>query len=399
MRDKAPGVKFAFFAILCVMAALYLMSVTGNISAQAFLPFLDDRVDYAAELEDVSGLYPGDQVRLAGVPVGRVNSISVEQGKAVVGFSVEPNAKPTSTWEAGARWRNVIGQRYLYLYEQPGGTEMEPGDRIGIDRARPLADVSRFLNEITPLLDALQPEDQNKLLRELNTAFGGREERIQELVSAFGRFGNTVADEGDAVRGVLENGNALLAEYNRRDEELMGWLTSLASVGDTLEQRNGELLDAVSDIGTVQQEFGDLLEANDEEIASLIDNLDTTFQIIADDRGHLDNVLGNARDGLATYMLISRWGQWFNVRAVAVQVQNDGVVIFCQTEAGTSCSVPNQTVSASMPMEFDALAAVTGNVLGEAPHGGLAAAARQVADAGAAPAAVAPDTADAGGSS
>jgi len=355
--------------------------VTGNISYSRVLPFLDDTRKFEAELENVDGLYPADQVRLSGVPVGRVDEIRVEEGRAIVTFSVEPEANITDTWEVGARWRNVIGQRYLYLYENPGGTELESGDRIPVERTRPVADIARFFDTFTPVLEALDAEQQNKLLRSLNEAFVGREERIQELVTDFGRFGNTVADEEQAVRGVLRDGNSLLAEYNARSEELSTWLTELAAVGETLNARNGELLDAVEDIATVQQEFGDLLEANDEEIIGLMDNLDVATDMVGAQRSELDATMGNLRDGLAVYMLISRFGQWFNVRGVAAQVQDGrGNIIYCQTEAGAPCADPNQTVMtssrpSSAPFGVDALTTVAGNALGDGPGSGLAAAA------------------------
>jgi len=346
MSDRRPGLKFVLFSFLCVAAAAYISSVTGNVSIRNLTSIFDDRVTYSAELADVAGLYPGDQVRLAGVPVGRVESIDVERGNAVVEFAVEPDVVPTDTWEAGARWRNVIGQRYLYLYDVEGGQPLAEGARIPVERTRPVADISAFFNELTPLLEAIDPQEQNKLLGALNTALVGREGEIQELATDLGSLGNTIADEEATVERVLDQGNALLAQYNERSQELSAFLADFASVGGTLRARNDELIGAITDIGEVQAQFGDLVEGNDEVLIGLVEELEVITASIGDNRGDFEESLSNLRDGFATYNLISRYGQWFNVRIVATQVQSEDGVIFCRTEAGTSCSEPNSVASA-----------------------------------------------------
>lgn len=338
MTDRYPGIKFALFTVLCLVAAVYLISVTGNIKR---VPFLSSASTHEAVLDDVAGLVEGDDVRLAGVRVGRVLGLDVERGRALVTFEVDPDVPVSDTWEVAARWRNVIGQRYLYLYPVDGGQRLADGDRIPFERSRRTADIGRFFNEITPLLRAIDPEQQNKLLDALNTALVGKEDRVQDLVRDLGSLGATIADQETQIRTVLSEGSALLGEYNRRESELSALLTDLSSVGGTVAARNTELLDAVTDIGTVQVELGDLITRNNDEIQGSLGNLADITDSIGLQRDDLAAALGNTRDGLATYMLISRWGQWFNVRIVAVQASQGDQVIYCQTEAGDACSEPN----------------------------------------------------------
>lgn len=338
MTDRFPGIKFAIFTALCAVAAVYVISVTGNLNR---LPLLTSVNEFEAVLDDVSGLVEGDDVRLAGVRIGRVRSLDVERGRAVVRFEVDPDVPVSDRWEVAARWRNVIGQRYLYLYPVDGGQPLADGERIPIERSRRTADIGRFFNEITPLLRAIDAEQQNKLLDALNTALVGKEDRVQDLVRDLGSLGSTVADQEADIRTVLREGSTLLAEYNRRDSELADLLTDLSSVGSVLAARNDELLDAVTDIGTVQVELGDLIDRNNDEIQGSIGNIRDITDSIGLQRDDVAAVLGNTRDGFATYMLISRWGQWFNVRIVAIQASQGNRIIYCQTEGGGACSEPN----------------------------------------------------------
>ena len=340
MADKRPGLKFLAFSVVCVLAAAYVVSVTGNYHR---IPFITQTNVFEAELRDVSGLFPGDDVRLSGVPIGRVSSIAVEKGHAVVTFRIEPDVEVLDTWEVGVRWRNIIGGRQLYLYPAGDGEPLEPGERLPVDQSRAVADIGAFFSEITPLLQAIDPQEQNRLLTELNKALVGRDDEVSELTADLGSFGNTVADQEAAIQRVLRNSNRFLAEYNERDQQLTGVIDDLSSVGGVLRERNDEVLGAVDDIADVQEQFGDLLEANDERLASIVDNLDVTFESIGQNRKELDNAFGTLPDGLAVYMVISSWGQWFNTRGVAVQVQRNGEILFCRTEGNAPCSFPNDT--------------------------------------------------------
>ena len=340
MAEKRPGLKFLAFSVVCVLAAAYVIQVTGNYHR---IPFITQTSDYQAVVNDVSGLFPGDDVRLSGVPVGRVDEIAVEKGKAVVTFRIDPTIEVRDTWEVGVRWRNIIGGRQLYLYPVGAGEVLEPGSRIPVEQSRAVADIGAFFSELTPLLQAIDPDEQNRLLTELNQALVGRADRVSELTQDLGSFGNTVADQEVAIQRVLANSNRFLAEYNARDQQLTGVIDDLSSVGGVLRERNDEVLGAVDDIAEVQKQFGDLLEANDERLSDIVDNLAVTMESIGDNRQDLNNALATAPDGLAVYMVISRWGQWFNTRGIAVQVQRNGEILFCRTEGNAPCSFPNDT--------------------------------------------------------
>lgn len=341
MTGRAPGSKFAVFAAVCVLAAVYVVQVTGNVHR---LPFVSPVDRYEAELADASGLDVGADVRLAGVRVGRVNRVDVQRGVAVVSFEVDPDVEIADTWEVGARWRNVIGGRYLYLYDVGDGAPLEPGGRLPVSQSRPTADIGRFVNRLTPLLRAIDPEQQNTLIRALNEGIAGSEQRVQQLVRELASLSDALAAKEPEIQTVLTEGSELLEAYEARDAQLRELVDQLADAGDTLATRNDELIGAVSDIGEAQQRLGDLLRANHGEIRGIVDDLDVITDHIGAQReaGTFEEALANTRAGLATYMLISRSGQWFDVRAVAVQAQDgDGGVLLCRTEGNAGCEEPN----------------------------------------------------------
>lgn len=390
MAERYPAIKFIAFAAICVLCAAWLAQQTGNIRLFA------STKSYEAVLSNVSGLVAQDSVLLSGVRVGEVDSIAVERGQAVVTFTVDEEVEVRDSWEVGARWRNVTGQRYFYLYPVGDGEVLEPGSRIPLEQSRPVADIGLFLERLTPLLRAINPEQQNRLVEALNTALAGKEERTQRLVADLGSLSNTLADQDDKINRVLNQGDALLTNYAERKAEIEGFLTEFAAVSNTLQARDDEFVAALNDISDVQEELSSLIERNDNEIAEVVAQLEVITGSVSDNKEHFEKALANARDGFATYMLISRWGQWFNVRLVAVQVQNEGEVLICVTENNEPCEgEPNEAnpsggdqessmngtstprahstgqVQSIAPTELDAATAILGTVTGTTPGAGL----------------------------
>lgn len=380
MTERLPGLKFIVFALLCALCAAWLAQQTGNIRLFA------STKTYSAVLDNVSGLVANDSVLLSGVRVGEVDSIGVERGKAVVTFAVDEEVELRDTWEVGARWRNVTGQRYFYLYPVGDGEVLQPGDRLPLEQSRPVADIGLFLERLTPLLRAINPEQQNTLVEALNTALAGKEERTQQLVGELGSLTNTLADQDEKINRVLDEGDALLTSYAQRKDEIQGFFTEFAAVSETLADRDEAFLAAINDISEVQSELSSLINRNDAEIADVVAQLSIITGSVSDNREDFEKAISNARDGLGTYMLISRYGEWFNVRLVALQVQNKGEIISCVTEAGGPCGEANEAnpsgdpdetsmnsgqVDSLAPSRLDAATAVLGAVRSTAPGSGL----------------------------
>lgn len=70
---------------------------------------------YSAVFTDVSGMAPGDDVRVAGVRVGRVDKIALDGTSARVFFRVLRSRPLYTNTVASVTYQNIIGQRYLGL--------------------------------------------------------------------------------------------------------------------------------------------------------------------------------------------------------------------------------------------------------------------------------------------
>src|ERR1700760_982106 len=88
---------------------------------------------YTATFTDVSGLFVGDDVRISGVQVGKVETVRLDGRNADVDFTVVKSQPLFTDTIAAVRYQNLVGQRYLEL-AQPAKREsvLADGATIGI---------------------------------------------------------------------------------------------------------------------------------------------------------------------------------------------------------------------------------------------------------------------------
>jgi phospholipid/cholesterol/gamma-HCH transport system substrate-binding protein len=86
--------------------------------------------EVVAQFNSASGLKPGSAVEIAGVEVGRVRVIALNEDRAAVTLAVNNNVKLYTDTIASIKTRGIIGEKFLALSPGGGGDPLKPGDTI-----------------------------------------------------------------------------------------------------------------------------------------------------------------------------------------------------------------------------------------------------------------------------
>ena len=159
MKTTSALIKLIIFAAVTILAFGTLATTIANVGD-------GNGLRYSAVFTDVTGVAPGQDVRIAGVRVGEVNAVRVNADRttALVEFSVSRTSVLTQGTIATVKYRNLVGERYLALTQGVGNAQpMREGDRIGLDRTHPALDLTVLFNGFKPLFAALSPKDVNEL--------------------------------------------------------------------------------------------------------------------------------------------------------------------------------------------------------------------------------------------
>lgn len=325
--SKATLVKVLIFgAVAAVMtAALGVKLSNARLFAKTY--------DLSAEFDNAAGVMNGDAVKLAGVDVGRVTGTSIKDGKAIVTFNIDDAIELPKDSTIGIRWRNVLGQRFLYVYPGDDEETYSEGDLIASENTTDVSDIGELLNKVGPILKAIDPDEANAFLDSVNTALQGNEGDIRQLLDEGAELAQTLAAEDENIKDLLTSADTVTAAFASQDDALGAIFDNLDELGVVLERRLQDVNSLVSDFAVVQRELEDLVTENREDIDGTIANLDVVATTLAKKRADLAETLKTLPLGVIGYQQTSSWGEFFNVRIVRLTVQDpDSNIVFEQSE-------------------------------------------------------------------
>lgn len=215
------------------------------------VPGATDR--YAALFSDVSGLAVGDDVRMAGVRIGRVEAIEIAGTAAEVTFEVQRDQALYGNTGAAVVYQNVIGQRYLGLAPADHGdpARLAPGATIPLDRTEPSFDLSALLNGFRPLFGLLEPEDVDHITAALISALQGEDSAIPALIAHTATLAQSLAGPDEILGAVIDNLSRVMGELARQSGDLRTTITQTRKIFDGLHDRRDTLLEQTTRIASV----------------------------------------------------------------------------------------------------------------------------------------------------
>jgi phospholipid/cholesterol/gamma-HCH transport system substrate-binding protein len=152
LKVVGPLIKLCVFAVVTITLTAMLASTIASMG-------WGTRTTYRAQFTDVTGLLPGDDIRIAGVKVGEVDGIKVVRNSvAEVTFSVDKDQRLDAGTQARIRYRNIVGQRYVALTEGPSRNQrLREDGLIPLAQTEPALDLTVLFNGFRPLFTALDP--------------------------------------------------------------------------------------------------------------------------------------------------------------------------------------------------------------------------------------------------
>ncbi|UGT44067.1 MCE family protein [Nocardia yamanashiensis] len=246
---------------------------------------------YTAMFTDVSGLKAGSDVRIAGVRVGRVDSVDLDGDRAKVRFRVQREQHVYGNTRISVVYQNIVGQRYLGLtladFGQPG--ELPAEAVIPVEHTEPSFDITNLLNGFEPMFTLLDPKNRGNLSTALIDALQGDTRAMATLITETSALAQTVAGPDELLGKVIVGLDRVMADLAEQGTRLQTTLAQVRTVVDGLAARRGEL---VASTGAIAGVVGQLSRV----ITGTAPDLN---QLFARQPGFLATLVGNP-DGMAT---------------------------------------------------------------------------------------------------
>lgn len=315
------AVKFGMFVALCLMFLLYLASTIGNTSVAGLFGRGASTYSLTAAFDDVTGLLVGDNVKVSGVAVGKVTGIEVEQGQAVVSMEIrEEHALPADT-SAAIRWRNLIGQRYLYLF--PGDAPVSLQDGATIEETTNVVDLGELFNRLGPIVASIDSSQVNDFLDTVTTALEGNEASVSKTLDDLAVVVSGLGERDQAIGRLIDNLEVVARTVADRDAQIETMLDNLAALSQTFSDNTALLETALVEIGAFNTDLSSVLVQNRSEIDNILANLDATLATVRGQLGPLELALDRLDENAAATFRSSRNGEFLNQTILCLTVTVD----------------------------------------------------------------------------
>ena len=246
MKFRAPLIGLTLFMVVALtLTWLVYVSLRRDVAGET--------ASYSAVFTDVYGLREGDDVRMAGVRVGRVEKIDLDGKLAKVSFVVQQEQRLYGNTVASVTYQNIVGQRYLGLSLGNEGSraQLPPGSVIPLERTDPSFDVTALLNGYEPLFSLLNPQDADNLTKGIIQSLQGDTSSLATLVGQTSTLTETFAGRDQALGGVITNLNKVVGNLAAQNDNLDSVITQTREVVFTLDQRRPELQSSVGSLARV----------------------------------------------------------------------------------------------------------------------------------------------------
>ncbi|WP_166902306.1 MCE family protein [Mycobacterium sp. DL440] len=217
---------------------------------------------YAALFTDVFGLRDGDDVRMAGVRVGRVEKIELDGPLAKVSFVVQNDQQLLGTTVASVTYQNIVGQRYLGLslgkVGEPG--VLPAGAVIPVERTDPSFDVGTLLNGYEPLFSVLNPRDADNLTQGVISSLQGDNASIAALVDQTAQLTDSFAGRDEELGQVINDLNTVAQNLARHNDSLDRVITETRGIVSTFDARRPEMVESIGSISRVVRQLSTITD-------------------------------------------------------------------------------------------------------------------------------------------
>ena len=308
-KTVSSGIKLLVFTAVSLMVTGMLVAIMGRFGS-------GETVEYSAIFKSASLLEEGDDVRVAGVVLGKVQEVEIHEDDAArVTFSIAADLPVTDTSMVEIRYLNLVGDRYVTVVE--GKSEGEPlreGATIPVERTRPALNLTALYNGFAPLFSALEPKDINALSLNLIKVLQGEGGTVESLMAHTASLTNAIADRDKLVGKVISNLNELLGTVDSRHQELTTLIQELRRWVGGLAEDRVQIGRSVVNISSLTQSLAGLIAEGRPLLKADIAELRKLATILArsDTSAVLKQILRDLPEMLEDQTRTGTYGSWYN---------------------------------------------------------------------------------------
>lgn len=303
-RRLGPPLRAIALLVVIGLVVLGVRSVGGDPS-------------YHARLRHAAGIEAGDDVRMAGLKVGKVVAVEADRDQVDVAFVLSEAPEDlglTGDSTVEVKLLSILGQRFLSL--TPGSGEvLADGATIAVDQALDSYTIERFWLETTPQVEALDLDRIQEAVDVLATDLSVSPTALRDAVDGIAGVSSIVKDREEQLDHLLSSTRAVTSLVLDQTDELDRVMANGTAVLVMVQQRKETLRVLLRDAHRFVTGLTALVRESAPQLAPALRELRTVLGVLRKHRAQLDRTLELAGPTMRVFTNATGDGPWLGVNA------------------------------------------------------------------------------------
>ncbi len=301
-KRLVAGTAIVLAIVLLAGAALLVRNVFfGPTTITAYFP-------------TATAIYPGDEVRVSGVKVGRIESITPEGTQTKMVLKVDRDVPIPADAKAVVVAQNLVAARYVQLtpaYRTGGGPTMRDGAVIGSDRTAVPVEWDEVKTQLMRLATELGPQPGVKpgvadtsvarFIDSAANALDGNGEKLRQTLAQLSGVARVFAEGSGNIVDIIKNLQVFVTALRDSKQQIVLFQNRLASLTSVINDSRSDLDAAVSNLSVAISEVQRFVAGTKNQTAEQIQRLGSLTQILVDHKLAFENVLHITPNAIANF--------------------------------------------------------------------------------------------------
>jgi virulence factor Mce-like protein len=288
-------------ALAVVLAAVLVGGAAVVIQQTFFRP-----KSITAYFTTATAIYPGDEVRIAGVKVGTIAAIEPVGTQANMTLHVDRGISVPADAKAVIVAQNLVSARYVQLtpaYES--GPAMNDGAVIPIERTAVPVEWNEVKEQLMRLATELGPNNGmstgsvGRFIDSAADALDGNGDKLRQTVAQLSGVARILADGSGDIAGTITNLQTFVTALRDSNEQIVQFQDRFATLTSVVDDSRSDLDAALKNLSDVVGDTTRFIRGTRDKTAEQIQRLANVTQNLADHRMDLENVLHIAPHSIA----------------------------------------------------------------------------------------------------
>jgi phospholipid/cholesterol/gamma-HCH transport system substrate-binding protein len=318
-----------------IVSVLLIGAVTGAAFLVGLLHLLEDTYEMQGTFTDAAGLRVGDDVKVAGVKVGRVTGVHAdrEEGLVEVEWVVNQGVDIKDGAGADIALETLLGSKFIRI------TNADKGDHLMADlerdqrvipfedcddngsctpRTTTPVDVFDLTRDATERIEATDNDRLNQLINQLADITEGKRATVTDLINGIDTVSSAINEREGQLSSLLDHADELAANLAAKDQTLVQLIDRSRTILDFLVQRREELAAALGAGSDAVRSLSTLIDTNRAQLDAILEDLHPTLAVVESNLPDLNRALTYAGPAFYGQSLAGTHGPWLDIYVAAL---------------------------------------------------------------------------------